>query len=64
VEPIDGARVFFLVGPQLPSLQHRFVRSIGAARAFDKLPARLSEPVGVDYEKWVARVFSAVTAAN
>lgn len=64
VEPLDGARVFFLVGPQLPTLQHRFVRSIGAARAFDKLPARLSEPVAGDYEKWLARVFAEVTAAN
>ncbi len=64
VEPLDDARVFFLVGPQLPTLKHRFVRSIGGTRMFDKLTARLSEPVAVDYEKWLARIFTAVTAAN
>lgn len=64
VEPLDGARVFFLVGPQLPSLKHRFVRTIAATRMFDQLPARLSEPVAGDYEKWMTRIFSAVTAAN
>lgn len=64
VEPLDGARVFFLVGPQLPSLKHRFVRHIPATRMFDQLPARLSEPEAVDYEQWMARLFTAVTAAN
>jgi len=58
-----GARVFFLVGPRLPSLPHRFIRHIDASRLFDRLPARLSEPValGADgFEAWMRRLEAAV----
>lgn len=67
VEPLDGARVLFLVGPKLPSLKHRFVREIGASRMFDKLTARVSEPVALGedgFEKWIARASAAIAAPS
>lgn len=67
VEPLDGARVFFLVGPKLPELKHRFVRVIGASRMFDRLQARLSEPVALGeagFTKWMSRVTTALRAPS
>jgi hypothetical protein len=65
VERLDGARVFFLVGPRQPTLGHSFVRELGASRMFDQLQARLSEPVALGaqgYERWVARISAALAS--
>jgi hypothetical protein len=66
-EPLDGARVFFLVGPNLPSLRHRFVRELGASRMFERLQARLSEPLALGepgFSKWMTRITAELRAPS